>query len=580
MAAGRKKAETNFIEDLVKEVIRSSDSFCLKESTTELYEYEPVPLDVFLYDSGYLKLGIGLSDKQHRFLEAMDDINPETCQYEEAVLVGGKGGGKDFISAIFIARMVYLLSCFKSPQHYFGHYEDTHIDIINVAYNSFQARNIFFKYLKSLVKGKKVFEKLGYESLNDSISFNKNICAYSGHSDQEGLEGLNLFAAIMDEASAFKSKEEVQLAAEKKIRGTTEHSAEGIYDILRSSINSRFPKSGKLVLISYPRFSKDFILTKYEEGKSLSFIYVDFGATWDWNPTKKKEDFSRDYERNPERAEAMYECKPPEAENRFFRDRKKVFNLFSKELSPVNDDHDKSNPVIRMQDYEDWFSPSGNEEYVIHVDLGITKDSCGFCMGHLSKSLEVKTCRTCSYTDKEGNIKVCPDCGSTMLKTDFLPTIRIDLIQRITSDPGKEIQISDIRNKIITLRDQGKFNIHHVSFDQYQSTDTLQILKRVGISAERLSVDRTSEAYETLKELVYDERIKCYYYEPLSYELLRLIRLRSGKIDHLQTSSKDVSDAVAGVSHYLVEMYGKKSRRSGHFFQEMPTGRIVKTHIR
>jgi hypothetical protein len=73
---------------------------------------------------------------------------------------------------------------------------------------------------------------------------------------------------------------------------------------------------------------------------------------------------------------------------------------------------------------------------------------------------------------------------------------------------------------------------------------------RPPIKVDRLSVDRDTQVYDTLKELCYaDGRLDAFYCPLLVEELLGLVTIVRGsrlKVDHLEGATKDVSDAVAG----------------------------------
>jgi len=90
----------------------------------------------------------------------------------------------------------------------------------------------------------------------------------------------------------------------------------------------------------------------------------------------------------------------------------------------------------------------------------------------------------------------------------------------------------------------------------HNSSDTLQVLRAKGIKAEYLSVDRTVEPYQTLKELIYSGRIKCHAMPKLLEELSRLEITKANKIDHSPSSSKDISDAVCGAVYQVMQQTG------------------------
>ncbi len=161
-----------------------------------------------------------------------------------------------------------------------------------------------------------------YVAKADSIEFDKSITVYSGHSERESHEGLNLLLAVLDEISGFAS--EVGTGNEQ---GKT---AENIYKAFRGSVDSRFPDLGKVVLLSFPRYPGDFISERYDsviadkevvekrhefiinpllpeddkdnrfeiswdEDQILSYKYPGVFAlkrpTWEVNPTRKIDDF-------------------------------------------------------------------------------------------------------------------------------------------------------------------------------------------------------------------------------------------------------------------------------------------------
>jgi hypothetical protein len=91
-----------------------------------------------------------------------------------------------------------------------------------------------------------------------------------------------------------------------------------------------------------------------------------------------------------------------------------------------------------------------------------------------------------------------------------------------------------------------------VSFDSYQSADSMQILRQKGFVTGTQSMDRSSLAYDVTKTAFYDGRIKAPQHEKALSEIVRLERdPKSGLIDHPPNFSKDCADAVAGVVYGL-----------------------------
>ena len=129
-----------------------------------------------------------------------------------------------------------------------------------------------------------------------------------------------------------------------------------------------------------------------------------------------------------------------------------------------------------------------------------------------------------------------------------LPSIekafQIDAVLEIRPPRDGQIQFAKIRNILYVLRDQLGLNIQWVSYDSYQSVDSLQILRTKGFDAYNQSVDKTRLPYEFVKSALTDRRIAIPDHAKLREELVRLNdEPATGKIDHPPNGSKDCADA-------------------------------------
>jgi hypothetical protein len=132
--------------------------------------------------------------------------------------------------------------------------------------------------------------------------------------------------------------------------------------------------------------------------------------------------------------------------------------------------------------------------------------------------------------------------------TETLPVVTIDFALEVVPPQGGEIQISRVREMIYAMKDKLGLNIHWVSFDQYQSADSIQVLRRKGFTTGIQSMDKTPVPYEVLKQALYDGRVFAPAHQKLQQELLALeFNSKKNKVDHPQQSSKDISDALAGL---------------------------------
>ena len=522
-----------------------------------VFEEKPVDVKTFVESPDFLGQP-PLSDIQYDIVEAMSQIyyqkdledligtNAGTAYYKkytknEVILQLGKGSGKDFTSTVGCAYLVYKLLCLKDPARYFGKPAGDAIDIINVAINAQQAKNVFFKGFKTKIERSPWFAGKFYAKA-DSIEFNKSITVYSGHSERESHEGLNLILAVLDEISGFAS--EVGTSNEQ---GKT---AENIYKAFRGSVDSRFPDVGKVALLSFPRYPGDFISKRYEDviaekeviqrhhkfiiNPDLPEDYQDntFEISWDedhiqsykfpgvlalkkptWevNPTRSIEDFKLSFFTDLADAMMRFACKPTYSSDAFFKQRDKLERCMS-----------LRNPIDSSKKFDVAFKPDPEKTYYVHADLAQKHDKCAVAIAHV---------------DKWVNLKVLKDYEQVA------PIVIVDAVAWWEPKVEGPVNLSDVKNWIINLRRQG-FNIGLVSFDRWQSFDIQNELKSVGIKTETISVGK--KHYEDLAMLVYEERVAMPMIPLLLDEMGELKIINDKKVDHPRKKSKDLSDAVCG----------------------------------
>jgi hypothetical protein len=522
--------------------------------------FEEIPVDAKTFVESVDYLGQPpLSDRQYDIVEAMSQIykkedllnimgDVEGARYyekytkNEIILQLGKGSGKDFTSTVACAYIVYKLLCLKDPARYFGKPSGDAIDIINIAINAQQAKNVFFKGFKTKIEKSPWFAGK-YNAKVDSIEFDKAITVYSGHSERESHEGLNLILAVLDEISGFAS--EVLTGNEQ---GKT---ADNIYKAFRASVDSRFPDLGKVALLSFPRYNGDFISKRYddvitekdviekthtfiinpllpeddpenrfeiswEEDNIISYKYPGVFAlkrpTWEINPTRKIEDFKIAFLTDLADAMMRFACVPTYASDTFFKDRAKLEKCMS-----------IRNPIDTLKRFDNSFKPDPDKIYFVHADLAQKHDKCAVAIAHV---------------DKWVNIQVIKDYQQVA------PVVIVDAVAWWEPKASGPVNLSEVKQWIQNLRRQG-FNIGMVSFDRWQSFDIQQELKQVGMRTDTVSVAK--KHYEDLAMLIYEERIAMPHIDLLLDEMSELKITDNGKrVDHPRKKSKDLSDAVCG----------------------------------
>lgn len=170
----------------------------------------------------------------------------------------------------------------------------------------------------------------------------------------------------------------------------------------------------------------------------------------------------------------------------------------------------------------------------VHVDIAYAPggDALGMAMGHIPELVEI-----------DGELK---------------PIIVIDFLLRIKPSGGDALELATFRRILYDLRDEMKFKIGVVTFDGFQSQDSIQILRKKHFNVGEMSVDRNKAPYEELREAIYERRIELPKYmtyinrgdaEKVNISRVELSELQDTgrKIDHPEKGSKDVADAIAGV---------------------------------
>ena len=458
----------------------------------------------------------------------------------EVILQCGKGSGKDYVSTVTVAYIVYKLLCLRDPAKYYGKPSGDAIDIINVAINAQQAKNVFFKGFKLKIERSPWFAGK-YDAKADSVEFDKAVTVYSGHSERESHEGLNLIAAVLDEISGFSQ--------ESASGNENAKTGDAIYKAFRASVDSRFPDFGKVLLLSFPRYQGDFISKRYDEvvlekdtvlrkheflinpelgdmdgnhfeieweedhitSYKVPKVYAIKRPTWDVNPTRSITDFEQLFVADYADAIMRFACMPTFSSDAFFKQRDKLERSMT-----------MRNPIDNFKRFDASFEPDPDKIYYVHADLAQKHDKCAVAISHVEKWVEMK-----SFNDYK----------------QIVPFVVVDAIA--WWEPRKEgpVDLSEVKNWIIHLRRMG-FNLGLVSFDRWQSFDIQQELKAVGIKTDTLSVAK--KHYEDLAMLIYEERVAMPHIDLLLEEMSELKIVSDKKIDHPRKKSKDLSDAMCG----------------------------------
>jgi hypothetical protein len=499
----------------------------------------------------------------------------------EVIVIGSIGGGKTTFSNALLMRKLYELSCYRNPEALFKLLTGTRIAFMYFTVTLKQAAWTGFAMLRDMIDATPYFrnECPRDKDVNSEIRFPR-MSVYTGSEFSHQL-GLALLGAVLDEANFMRSKDPLEKARtlytaiieRRKSRFVVDGKDRGLSVLVSSAeelssfVEERIRKVGNdndvlvVSVVGYElkrhHYSSDsfvvFTGTEFSRPKVIDTV-GDLVEVLGWFKVSRdvieevrkypvkysvkhvvpfeyrayfKEvpiDFRRAFEEDIYRALKDILGVSVGGENKLFRsmlaydeaivDKPKLFKDDIVQLS--------SKDEVRLQDMFrlDLVMDRDVPRY-IHVDLGIKGDRTGMAC---AKVIGIK-------------------------KTDLgdLPIVEVEWMVGI--EPNRryvddEVPLWKLREFLVWLKDSG-VNVVKITFDSFQSVDMIQLLQRRGFQVDKLSVDRTDEAYRNLVTLYLERRIK--HVENVVYrrELFGL-EWDGKKVDHPAGGSKDIADAVAG----------------------------------
>jgi len=562
----------------------------------------PVDPETFLLDDFYLgKMGKTLYPK------LIDDfIELFSGNYYKVLLMGSIGCGKSTFAYISMARVLYELSCMKSPQRVCHIQEGSRLDLLAISVRVPLAKKAVYKPVCDIIEASPYFQQnFKPDITQDECRFPSSINFQPVANDTVNVLSLNVFGGIIDEVNFMDTPHNRAVSSD----GRAITNAEQLYNSLSRRIKSRFMEGGyipgKLFLLSSKRAKSDFTEKAVRDDADDPNVFVRDHAMWEVKPgvfmnskmfrvlvgnDVVKSRIMKDGEelKKSEIDSGCYYIEVPEEfrsefENELEGSLRDLAGIATEAIHPfignrealaLAVDKSREHPFTSYE----WVAGddasfiweklcrkdpiTGEMTPILHpyahrhaaIDTSLTGDATGLAVGHQAGVKKMT--------------KISDDGGQVI---EELPIVVIDFMLRIRPPKGDEIQLLDVRRLIYELNKHGGFNITFVGLDGFQSVDSKQQFVRNGIQSEIISVDRSPDPYLALKHCIYDGRILFYEYWPLLDELKSLEWIATKKkVDHPEGGSKDVADAVASVC-YTVQGLHKDSHRNIINSLPMPT---------
>ena len=587
------------LENAVDELIYRDNPNFIK--VIRLMKRLPVTIEQFITDPEYL----GTNTYWPQVVEDLKIMCPDVwvgeIQPTEVILTGAIGIAKTLRTNICLCYALYCLTCFENPHLAFDLLKDKPIVIGCTAARVKTARDNVYSPVRSMFLGMRYTQRYKINYDKDTESELKltdiNVTFSVFRPDLEHILGFDLIACSVEEANTMLLVEKSKKAVEGGDNAMYDQAERFIHEALNRR-KSRFATQekktiaiGGIYVVSSANHEKDYT-SKIKNnikrlGKEPTQLVFDQRA-WDVMPSWKysKETFpilisTKDYAGKiltPE--EVATKQYPPNARiehvpitwlNDFTRNFDKAQRDIVGVSSTCTDVFIRKPEAIReamfkysemgfkyfLNGYnyntgtegmprviEENLPTDKNVARVISTDLATSGDACGISMSRiLGKSIEI-------VIDEEGK-KVSQE----------RPVFIVEFAISIRSSKGIEVDIDEVVNFIVKLKQYYGLNIVLFSFDKWQSKAARQRINRLGFKTKEFSTRLEPGAYEMFKSELYASRVILPDNEDLFSELIFLQKDEtSGRIDHAPGHHNDISDSMVSSLFLLTTTRGIKTQ--------------------
>lgn len=440
-------------------------------------------------------------------------------------------------------------------------------------------RNIF--PLKKIKRMRKVMNTAGAKEDDYEVLLPNGLQVLIGSKTQHALS-LALVSGILDEMN-FRNRRTIKTE-------DNEDSAEGLYEEIRSRITSRFHRMGNvpglLCVISSKKTQSDFLEAHIAKVKNDPHTHISSYSQWDVKPARfSKERFkvfigaSKTSSRilDEDEAKEFPEGHPQilEVPTSLKREFEHDINVSLRQLGGITSapsyllfdnplillkGWDKSRESVFVEDelfigiqpknrhsIKSFLKPQSllrdagfaivPRHYpgiprAIHIDLAVTKDSAGICMG-------------CVPYVKESRGR--DHLGNSTVKS-LNPYFWIDFNFTIRAPQGDQINFLEIQKFINYLSSCG-FRIDYITYDKFQSVGSTQMLTMDGFFVGYVGDAQLSVSYQLVKDAFAEKSISAYKTKILERELLNLkidISANKARVDHPKLNTDGTTGCFTG----------------------------------
>lgn len=571
---------TTAVERMVKDGDRVLFDFCAQ------LERMPVDIETFLDSKEFFgATDLGIWPEVRR---AIIDINENWWRgpdiaYNEAVLMGATGTGKSTIVMVSIAYHAYLLSCLKQPQTIYGLPKTTSIVFPIMGAKPHVVNKVVYAPLRKFIESMPYFQKhFSPSKLIDSEMYfeEKNVRIVRAGGDEDAILGEATIGGAIDEINFMAVVLRSKKAEVSTGRAGMYDQAEQVHHRLTSRKKGRFTYKGPMIGIVFPssstRYRGDFTdkRKKFVADNDIKTTYIYNKRQFDVVPQERfsgdkfrlviANDYYHDTRVLKEGEElpagSWIEEVPVEYLNDFnnkpYDTLRDVLGISHNALSPFIKTRHKVYECVEagkeiglqsilLKDHvtlgidgmpqvkQGTYCANPSRPRYVHIDLSRNADRCGVAMVRFEGMMEVQ---------RTNGVK------------ELMPTAVVEMACTITPDANNEIDIAEVRAFVKHLKTKYGYPIKAVSYDGFDSRESIQAWRKDGMKSSMVSVDRTSVPYKQFRDAMYDRRISLLDDDVLLTEILELeFDEDKDKVDHPVMGSKDCSDAVCAAYTVMLE---------------------------
>lgn len=460
--------------------------------------------------------------------QVLDKIGKD---FREVLLVLGRRSGKSMMVAIIALYEVYKLIEIGDPQKYHEINEGDTIDVLNAATSASVAADSVFDKIKPMVLNSPYFKKkITKDSvLKDSIRFytphdmevneklrseglpprEGTVRCLSGHSNSDTLVGKNVIVVIIDEMAGMIQKDKSKMSDAE------------LYEKLKNSVWTF--DDPKILCISNPLSKDGKFYDLYERSFTNDNMIMFQLPSYISNASLTTEDLEE--EKRQALANGSYQDYLMQIEARFSGGAADAFIP----AAAIDAAFERGERLGKKH--------HGDPRHLhyMHLDPGLNSDYYALVIVHAEDDLEKK--------DERGRP---------------LKHIFVDHIQLWEKDPvtGAPVDVEEVRDYIIRMTTQ--FRIVSITFDAWNSAETIQSLIRRGLPARptAYSPKYQDQIYQNLLDLFLQDRITFYKhgcpFVPEADDQFKFLEKRYHKktwtVQAVPGHHDDIPDCVAGAA--------------------------------